>query len=85
MLGHIGVDGIPLAIIERKKPDVGPGKDPIAQAISRSQHIRNQKDDGIPHLFFYSRLLLAADCARLGTTETSEKFWSLKESALPSR
>ncbi len=71
------VNGIPIAIIECKKPDVGPGKDPIAQAIS--QHIRNQKDNGIPHLFFYSQLLLAVavDWAKFGTTGTPEKFWSL--------
>ena len=35
------VNGIPFAVIECKRPDLGPGKDPLAQAIS--QHIRNQK------------------------------------------
>lgn len=71
------INGIPLAIIECKKPDIGPGKDPIAQAIS--QHIRNQKDDGIPHLFFYSQLLIAVavNQAKYGTTGTPEKFWAL--------
>lgn len=49
------VNGIPLAVIECKRPDLGPGKDPIEQAIS--QHIRNQKDDGISQLFLYSQLL----------------------------
>ena len=48
------VNGIPLAVIECKRPDI---KDPIAEAIS--QHLRNQRDDEIPKLFLYSQLLLA--------------------------
>jgi type I restriction enzyme R subunit len=43
------VNGIPLVVIECKRTDLGPGKDPIEQAIS--QHIRNQIEDGIPRLF----------------------------------
>jgi type I restriction enzyme, R subunit len=70
------VNGIPLAIIECKRPDLPPGQDPIEQAIS--QQIRNQKDDGIPSLFIYSQLLLAVskNDAKYGTTGTPEKFWA---------
>ena len=48
------VNGIPLCVIECKRPDV---KDSIEQAIS--QHLRNQKADGIRSLYLYSTLLLA--------------------------
>ena len=68
------VNGIPLVIIECKRPDI---KDPLEQAIS--QHIRNQKPDGIPQLFIYSQILMSicTNAARFGTTCTSEKFWLL--------
>lgn len=71
------VNGIPLVIIECKKLDLGPGKDPIEQAIS--QHIRNQKDNGIPQLFLYSQLLLAVskNAAKYATTGTSKNFWAI--------
>ena len=70
------VNGIPFGIIECKRPDLPPGHDPIEQAIS--QHIRNQKDDGIPFLFVYSQILLALskNDAKYGTTGTPEKFWA---------
>ncbi len=51
------VNGIPLVVIECKKSELAPGQLPIPQAIS--QHIRNQKDNGIPQLFLYSQLLMA--------------------------
>ncbi len=68
------VNGIPLAIIECKSPNI---KEPIKQAVS--QHIRNQKDDGIPLLFKYSQILLAVSKneAKYATTGTAEKFWSI--------
>ncbi len=71
------VNGIPLVVIECKRPELGPGKDPIEQAIS--QHIRNQKDDGIPQLFLYSQLLLviSKNAAKYATTGTSKNFWTL--------
>jgi len=71
------INGIPLAVIECKKPDLGPGKDPIEEAIS--QHIRNQKEDGIPKLFMYTQLLLAVskNAAKYGTVGTPMKFWSV--------
>jgi len=68
------VNGIPLAVIECKRPDL---KEPIEQAIS--QHLRNQRDDEIPKLFFYSQLLLAVSKneAKYGTIGTPLKFWSV--------
>lgn len=71
------VNGIPLAVIECKRPDLGPGKDPIREAIS--QQLRNQKDDGIPQLFLFSQLLLAVskNHAKYGTTGTPAKFWAV--------
>ena len=67
------VNGIPLCIIECKRPDV---KDPLKQAIS--QHLRNQQEDGIRHLYVYSQLILslAAQEAAYATNATPEKFWS---------
>ena len=67
------VNGIPLVVIECKRPDM---KDPIAQAVS--QQIRNQQQNQIPHLFFYAQLLLAVSKneARYATVGTPPKFWS---------
>jgi type I restriction enzyme, R subunit len=67
------VNGIPLAVIECKRPDE---KDALSQAIS--QHLRNQREDGIPHLFVLSQLLLAVSKneARYATTGTPAKFWA---------
>jgi type I restriction enzyme R subunit len=69
------VNGIPLAVIECKRVDLGPGKDPMKQAIS--QHLRNQKDDRIPKLFVYSQLLIAVSKneAKYATTATPIIFW----------
>ena len=68
------VNGIPLVVIECKRPDM---KDPIGQAIS--QHIRNQQQDQIPRLFFYAQLLLAISKneAKYATVGTPAKFWSV--------
>jgi type I restriction enzyme, R subunit len=68
------VNGIPLAVIECKRPDI---KGAIEQAIS--QNLRNQRDDEIPKLFLYSQLLLAVSKneAKYGTTGTALKFWSI--------
>lgn len=67
------VNGIPLVVIECKRPDL---KDPIGQAIS--QHVRNQQRDQIPRLFFYAQLLLAVSKneAKYATVGTPAKFWS---------
>jgi type I restriction enzyme R subunit len=67
------VNGIPLCIIECKRPDM---KEPLKQAIS--QHLRNQQEDGIRHLYVYSQLTLslATQEASYATNSTPEKFWS---------
>jgi len=67
------INGIPLCIIECKRPDI---KNPIHEAIS--QHVRNQMEDGIRHLYLYSQLLLSVSTlqARYGTTDTKEEFWA---------
>lgn len=67
------VNGIPLCIIECKRPDM---KEPLKQAIS--QQIRSQQEDGIRNLYVYSQLLLSLSCnqALYGTNATPEKFWA---------
>ena len=54
------VNGLPLAVIEAKRPDSNrEGQSTNAQAVS--QHIRNQGQKQIPHLFAYSQLLLVVN------------------------
>lgn len=67
------VNGIPLCIIECKRPDM---KEPLKQAIS--QHLRNQQEDGIRSLYVYSQLTLsiATQEAAYATNGTPEKFWA---------
>lgn len=67
------VNGIPLCIIECKRPDM---KDPLKQAIS--QHLRNQQEDGIRSLYVYSQLTLSISTqeAAYATNATPEKFWA---------
>ncbi len=67
------VNGIPIVVIECKSRDI---KDPIKEAIS--QNIRNQKEGEIPHLFYYSQVLLAVcgNEAKFATTGTEMKYWS---------
>ena len=67
------VNGIPLCIIECKRPDM---KVPLKQAIS--QHLRNQQEDGIRSLYVYSQLTLsiATQEAAYATNATPEKFWA---------
>ncbi len=66
-------NGIPLCIIECKRPDI---KDSLNQAIS--QHLRNQKENGIRSLYVYSALLLATNVNEVSyaTTGTPKKFWN---------
>lgn len=68
------VNGIPLCVIECKRPDYD---DPIGAAVS--QHLRNQRDDEIPHLFLFTQLLIgiSKNEAMYGTTGTPAKFWSV--------
>lgn len=67
------VNGIPLCIIECKRPDM---KEPLKQAIS--QQLRSQQEDGIRSLYVYAQLLLsvATQEAAYATNATPEKFWS---------
>lgn len=68
------VNGIPLAVIECKRPDI---VNPVKEAIS--QHIRNQGVDQIPHLFIYLQLLAAVsqNQGMYGTTGTPDRFWAI--------
>lgn len=66
------VNGIPLAVIECKAPDVE-----IEQSVSQS--IRNQSDDYIPRLFSYVQLVMGVNknTARYATVGSSSRFWSV--------
>ena len=67
------VNGIPLVVIECKRPDI---KGAEEQAIS--QHLRNQQEDGIRSLYVYSALLLAVgnSFGSYATTGSPAQFWS---------
>jgi len=67
------VNGIPLVVIECKRPDL---KNAAEEGIS--QHLRNQRSDEIPELFTYAQLLLSVsqNKALYGTTGTPAKFWA---------
>jgi type I restriction enzyme, R subunit len=70
------VNGIPLLVIEAKRPDSGnPNKAMVDEGIS--QMIRNQGQDEIPHLFAYAQLLVSIGMTdgRYATTRTPKKFW----------
>lgn len=67
------VNGIPLCIIECKRPDM---KEPISLAIS--QQLRNQQEDGIRNLYVYAQNIMSIatnDCL-YATNGTAEKFWA---------
>ena len=66
------VNGIPLVVMECKRPGVG-----VGEAVS--QMLRNQGAGEIPRLFIYSQVLMAvsANQALYGTTGTAEKFWAM--------
>ncbi|WP_116473157.1 type I restriction endonuclease subunit R [Zobellella maritima] len=71
------VNGIPLVVIEAKRPDGHANKGPtIDEGISQS--MRNQRPDEIPHLFAYSQLLLSINGneGRYGTCNTPDRFWA---------
>jgi len=74
------VNGIPLGIIECKRPDM---KEPLVQAIS--QHLRNQQDDGIRALYVYAQVILslATQEAAFATNATLPKFWAKWEEKFP--
>ncbi len=68
------VNGLPLAVIECKRPGL---KDAVKEGIS--QHLRNQKVDEIPHLYGFSQILfsVAQNMAKYGTAGTDDKFWAV--------
>lgn len=74
------VNGIPLVVIEAKRPESGGGSHPSKAMVQEgiSQHLRNQRPDEIPNLFAYAQLLLSISQteARYGTTHTAAKFWA---------
>ena len=71
------VNGIPLVVIECKRPDLHSTEygTPVHQAIS--QHLRNQQPDEVPGLFIHAQLLLALaqNDAVYGTVGTPPPFW----------
>ena len=79
------VNGLPLVVIEAKRPDSNKeGKSTNSEAVS--QQIRNQGQLEIPHLFAYSQLLLSVNGHEglYGTCGTPEKFWAKwKEELIP--
>ncbi|EEO01049.1 type I restriction-modification system restriction subunit R [Vibrio cholerae 12129(1)] len=71
------VNGIPLVVVEAKRPDGNAKKGPtIDEGISQS--LRNQRHDEIPLLFAYSQMLLSINGneGRYGTCGTPAKFWA---------
>ncbi|MBD5801880.1 Type-1 restriction enzyme R protein [Azoarcus sp. Aa7] len=71
------VNGLPLVVIEAKRPESGNvAKAMVEEGISQS--LRNQRNDEIPQLFAYAQLLLAVSHSegRYGTTYTPTKFWA---------
>lgn len=71
------VNGLPLVVIEAKRPDAThAGQAMVGEGIS--QQLRNQRPDEIPQLFTYAQLLLAVSHTegRYGTTSTPMKFWA---------
>ncbi len=67
------VNGIPLAVIECKRPD-----EEDAVEVGISQHLRNQRQDEIPVLFAFSQLLgsICQNHGKYATAGTPRKFWS---------
>jgi type I restriction enzyme R subunit len=72
------VNGIPLAVIECKAPDIE-----VDQAVSQS--IRNQSDEFIPRLFTSAQLVMAVNKneAQYATVGTGKKFWAVWKETLP--
>jgi len=71
------VNGIPLVVIECKRPDKSSeGESSLVEGVS--QMLRNQRDDEIPQLFVLAHLLLAINTngALYATTGTPRKFWA---------
>ena len=73
------VNGIPLVVIECKRPDKTSEDKKKAVYVGISQHLRNQREEEVPHLFYYPQLLASIDRnnALFGTTNTPLEFWAL--------
>lgn len=71
------INGIPFVVIEAKRPNSST-KDKAMVVEGISQHLRNQKPDGIQDLYAYTQLLLSISGSdgRYATTGTPAKFWS---------
>ncbi len=72
------VNGIPLVVIECKRPDQQTSDGQKAVLDGVSQMLRNQQlADGIPQLFAYAQVLLSVSVndALYGATWTPAKFW----------
>lgn len=71
------VNGIPLVVIEAKRPDGSAQKGPTIEA-GISQSLRNQRHDEIPKLFAYSQLLLSINGSdgRYASCGTKKEFWA---------
>jgi predicted metal-dependent hydrolase len=71
------VNGIPLVVIEAKRPESKTNSKAIVQE-GISQHLRNQRQDEIQNLYAYAQLLISISQVdgRFGTTTTAAKFWS---------
>lgn len=67
------VNGIPLCVIECKRPDM---KESLRQAIS--QNLRNQQEDGIQPLYAMTQLILSLTVneGSYATSGTPAKFWA---------
>lgn len=76
------LNGIPVCVIECKRPDLDGGEE---QAIS--QHLDNQKEDGIRQLYRYSMLLVAlgVNYGDYATTGAAAKFWCKWQELFASR
>ncbi len=66
------VNGIPVAVIECKAPDIE-----VGEAVS--QCIRNQQEEFLPRLFSYAQLVMGVNknAARYATAGTPAKFWGV--------
>ncbi|GHG01357.1 DEAD/DEAH box helicase [Deinococcus piscis] len=66
-------NGIPLVVIECKRPDI---QDPLAEAIS--QTLRNHAREEIPLLYSFAQLLLAVaqNGAKYATTGADAQYWA---------
>ena len=71
------VNGLPLVVIEAKRPDGHTNKAPTVEA-GISQSLRNQRADEIPYLFVYNQLILSISGidGRYATQGTATKFWA---------